>query len=97
MENGELWWWLIILGAGVLVLFVPQWLSRRKQAQRLAEFESGDRVVTIGGFIGTLTYINLEENVARLQLADNVEAEIVPGALSRRLRAGDSTETPEED
>ena len=85
MGNGQLWWWLIILVGGVLILFVPQWLSRRKQAQRLAGFEPGDRVITVGGFIGTLTHIDLEENVAQVRLAEGVEVEVVPGALSRKL------------
>jgi len=93
MGNGELWWWLVILAAGVLVLFVPQWLSRRKQAQRLAGFEVGERVITVGGFIGTVTYIDLEENVARLRLAEGIEVEVVPGALSRKLVSEETDET----
>ncbi len=87
MGNGELWWWLLILGAGVLFLFVPQWLSRRKQAQRLEGFEVGEQVITVGGFIGTLTHIDLEENMARLRLAEGIEVHVVPGALSRKLAA----------
>ncbi|MEA3309113.1 MAG: preprotein translocase subunit YajC [Chloroflexota bacterium] len=91
MGNGNTIWWLVILAGGALFLFLPQWLSRRKQARRLAAFEVGDQVITIGGFIGTLTAIDLEENVARLRLAAGVEVELVPGALSRKLVADGET------
>jgi preprotein translocase subunit YajC len=96
MGNGELWWWVVILAVGVLFLFMPQWLSRRKQAQRLASFEVGEQVITVGGFIGTLTHIDLENNVARLRLAEGVEVEVVPGALSRKLVAEDETNATSE-
>jgi preprotein translocase subunit YajC len=49
------------------------------------EFEVGDQVITIGGIIGTLTAIDLEENVAQLRIAEGVEVELVPGALGRKL------------
>jgi preprotein translocase subunit YajC len=78
------------------VLFVPQWLSRRKQAQRLAGFEVGEHVITVGGFIGTLTHIDLEENVARLRLAEGVEVEVVPGALSRKLASTEEADEADE-
>lgn len=90
--GGETLWWFLILALAVLALFVPQWLARRRQAKRVAEFESGDQVITIGGFIGKLTHIDLEENVARLELAEGVEVEVVPGAISRKLIPEDKTE-----
>ncbi len=78
-------WWIIIPILALVFLMLPQWLARRRQAQRVAAFEPGEKVITIGGFIGVLTYIDLEENVARLRLAENVEVEVVPGAISRKL------------
>ncbi|MFP4343190.1 MAG: preprotein translocase subunit YajC [Anaerolineales bacterium] len=77
--------WIVLLGLGVLFLFLPQWLARRRQSQKVMTFESGDHVITVGGFVGTLTYINPDENVARLLLTEGVEVEIVPGALARKL------------
>jgi preprotein translocase YajC subunit len=99
MTNGNDWLlWLIILGAGLLFLFVPQWLARRRQAQRVAEFAPGDLVITIGGFLGVLKEIDLEENVAILKLAEDLEVEILPGALSRKLvpEIPEGPEGPEE-
>ncbi|MBN1260915.1 MAG: preprotein translocase subunit YajC [Anaerolineae bacterium] len=92
MQSGELLWWAIIIGAFLLFIVGPQWLSRRKQAQKMAAYKPGDRIITIGGFIGTLTYIDRDENVARVRLGEGVEVEIVPGAISRTLVAAEAPE-----
>ncbi len=84
MQGSEASWLLLILMAAAF-LFLPQWMARRRQKKKLEMFEVGDRVITIGGFIGTLTMLDREANVARLELAEGVEVEIVPGALGRKL------------
>ena len=65
----------------VVFFYVPQWMARRRQRQRHQELAVGDRVLTVGGFLGTLTYYDPEEDVARIRLADGVEVEILPGAI----------------
>ncbi len=84
MQTSESAWLLLILMA-LAFLVLPQWMARRRQQKKLTQFAVGDRVITIGGFIGTLTALDVEENVARLRLAEGVEVEIVPGALGRKL------------
>ncbi len=81
--------WLFLILLALAFLFLPQWFARRRRKQRIAQFAVGDRVITIGGFIGTLTALDLEANVARLRLADGVEVEIVPGALGQKLGDGE--------
>jgi len=83
MENGMDWlfWAILIIGA-LAFLYVPQFLARRRQKKREEDLAVGDRVMTIGGLIGTLTHIDFEENIARVKLADGVEIHIVPGAIS---------------
>jgi preprotein translocase subunit YajC len=51
----------------------------------------GDRILTIGGFIGTLTYIDFEDNIARVKLADGVEVQMVPRAISGKRQNGASS------
>ncbi len=77
--------WILILGLSVIFLFLPQWQMRRRQQKKMAEIAVGDRIVTIGGFIGTLTALDFEQDRARLKLADGVEVEIVTGAIGRKL------------
>ncbi len=93
MQSSEISW-LFLIVMTVAFIFLPQWLARRRQKKKLEVFEVGDRVITIGGFIGTLTMLDREENIARLKLADGVEVEIVPGALGRKLIPVERMEEP---
>jgi preprotein translocase subunit YajC len=83
MENGMDWlfWAVLIIGA-LAFLYVPQFLARRRQKKREEELAVGDDVMTIGGLMGRLTYLDFDDNVARIELADGVEVRIVPGAIS---------------
>lgn len=83
MENGMDWlfWAILIIGA-LAFLYVPQFLAKRRQKKREEELAVGDQVMTIGGLIGRLTYIDFDENVARIKLGEGVEIRIVPGAIS---------------
>lgn len=77
--------WLMIIGLSVVFLFLPQWQARRRQQKKMSELAVGDRIVTIGGFVGTLTALDWERDRAKLKLADGVEVEIVTGAIGRKL------------
>ena len=91
MENGMDWlfWAVLIIGA-LAFLYVPQFLAKRRQKKRKEDLSVGDRVMTIGGFIGTLTYLDFEDNVASIELAEGVEVQIVPGAISGKRQRGSS-------
>lgn len=77
--------WVLMIGALGAFMFLPQWQARRRQEKKLASLAVGDRVLTIGGFKGRLTYFSTEENKALLELAEGVVVEILPGAISRKL------------
>jgi preprotein translocase YajC subunit len=80
-SSGLLFWGALIVVMLVLTL-APRWMSRRRMNQRKEELRVGDRVLTIGGLIGELTHIDFEDNIARLKLAEGVEIQIMPGAIS---------------
>ncbi|MFN2108913.1 MAG: preprotein translocase subunit YajC [Anaerolineae bacterium] len=73
--------WIVMLGLIIVFLYVPQWMARRRRQQREQELAVGDRVITIGGFIGTLTRYDREANVARIRLAEGLEVDILPSAI----------------
>lgn len=87
---------LILLVGLMAMMIVPQLLNRRKQKKREAELQPGDKIMTIGGFIGELVYINFEENLARVKLADGVVVELITGAISGKRQESEPAEETEE-
>ncbi|MGC9347792.1 MAG: preprotein translocase subunit YajC [Anaerolineae bacterium] len=86
--------WIIAIAALVVFLILPQWLARRRQRKREEELQVGDDVMTIGGLIGTLTHLDFEHNIARLEIAEGVEVRLLPGAISgKRVEATAQGET----
>ncbi len=83
MGQGTDWtFWIIMMALITVFLYVPRWMAQRRRQQQEKELAVGDRVITIGGFVGTLTRYDPEANVARIRLAEGVEVDILPGAIS---------------
>jgi preprotein translocase YajC subunit len=74
--------WIVMMALIVVFLYVPQWMARRRRQQQEKKLAVGDRVITIGGFVGTLTRYDREANIARIRLTEGVEVDILPGAIS---------------
>ena len=81
-QAGDWTYWIIVIVALAAFLVLPQYMARRRQKRREQDLRVGDTVMTIGGFIGQLKALDLEANVARIELAEGVEVRIVPGAIS---------------
>ncbi|MDF1515387.1 MAG: preprotein translocase subunit YajC [Anaerolineae bacterium] len=83
METGGGWFfWVILIVASLAFMFIPQYLARNRRKKQERDLEVGDRIMTIGGFIGDLVYINHKTNLARIKLADGVVVDMIPGAIS---------------
>ena len=67
--TSDWWFWLVLIVAMVAFLALPQWMARRRQKQREQELKVGDSVLTIGGLIGEITYLDFQSNIARIKLA----------------------------
>jgi preprotein translocase subunit YajC len=63
-----------LLAIGVIfyfVLFRPQQRERKKMDQMLKALKKNDRVVTIGGVIGTIVNIEPDSKIVTLKVDDN--------------------------
>jgi len=85
------WIWLVFIAVMALFMYVPRWMAQRQRRQQEAALAVGDQVLTIGGLLGTLTYIDSEKNLARLRIAEGVEVEILIGAISGKRASQNET------
>lgn len=68
-----------------IVVIVPQNRARKNQEQVVSDLKIGEEIVTVGGLIGKLTYLNRDEDLARIEVAKGVEVRIIPAAISHPL------------
>ena len=85
----------------ILVILVVMWFllirpQRRRQveSQRLLDsLEVGQEIVTAGGLYGTIT--SLDEDEARVEIADGIEVRVAKRAIAGVLSEEDPDELPE--
>ena len=68
-----------------IVVVLPQNRARKVQEEVVSDLKVGDQIVTVGGLIGKLTYLNTAEDLARIEIANGVEVRIIPAAISHPL------------
>ncbi len=83
--SGDMTIWILLLGGSMLFLFLPQWLARRKESKKLSTLEAGQRVLTIGGFVGQLLKVDHAHNMARVRLGEGIEVDMLLNAIARPL------------
>ncbi len=64
------------------LVIVPQRKRQKQTEEMLNNLKNGDRVVTTGGLLGTVSGINAKENTIQLQIAPSVKVEIVRSAVT---------------
>ncbi|MGH9406081.1 MAG: preprotein translocase subunit YajC [Terriglobia bacterium] len=76
---------ILILGPLVLIWYLlvirPQGTQRRKTQAMLANLKTGDRVITTGGLLGTVTGFG-NNNTVQLQISGQVKVDVVRSAIS---------------
>ena len=78
--------YLLILVAAFFVLIVlPQRRQRSAHRALVQSLEVGNEVMTTSGILGTI--VELDDTVARLEIAPGVIIRIARGAISQRVAA----------
>ena len=90
---------LALLAVMYVLLIRPQQQRVRRQRDLVRTLDVGDRIVTIGGLIGTI--VSLDDETAEIEAADGVVLTFMRPAISRKIDAdfgaGDTTEDDELD
>ena len=89
---------IMVVGIALLMVLmvVPQWQARRRQKKQMESIQPGSEILTIGGIIGRVTYIDRDENRARIEVSPGVEIEFLANAISRPLPPPEPAEEADE-
>lgn len=68
-----------------VIVILPQNRARKNQEQVVADLNIGEQIVTVGGVIGKLTYLDREKDLAKIEIAPGIEIRIIPAAISHPL------------
>ena len=71
---------LLIIGVFYMLLIRPQQKRQRELQQTIAELKAGDRIVTTGGVIGTIT--SVKDTSFLIRSADKSILEIARSAIA---------------
>lgn len=88
--GAAIWIGLILM----LVVFYGVMLSggrkeKKKRAEMLAAIKKNDRVMTIGGLLGTVVTVNETEVTLKVDESANVKITVIRGAIQRVLTEGE--------
>jgi preprotein translocase subunit YajC len=72
--------WLLIVGVFYVLIIMPQRRRQRELQETIANLKAGDRVVTTGGIIGTITAVR--ETSLLLRSADKSIIEVARSAVA---------------
>ncbi len=72
-----------------LMIFRPQAKKQKEHQRMIAETQTGDRVLTIGGIYGTVKGFKKDNQVVVLEIADNCRIEIVRSSIAQNFSAED--------
>ncbi len=72
------------------LMFRPQAKKQKEMRKMLEALQKGDRVITIGGILGTVAGLKEKENIVILKIADNVKVEVSKTAIARKLAEGEA-------
>jgi preprotein translocase subunit YajC len=87
-----------MIGGIVLVLvlmILPQWQARRRRQKQMQAMDVGTEILTVGGIIGKITYLNRDENRARIEIAPGVEMQVVVSAINQPIVQPETEDQPE--
>jgi preprotein translocase subunit YajC len=88
---------LLLAGTFLLmwVLFIlPQQRRIRAHRELVGSLEVGDDVMTTAGMYGTITAIEVDDDVVHLEIAPGTVVRLARGAVAQRLGIEEEPETP---
>ncbi len=76
---------LLIIFVMYFLLLRPQAKRQKQQQEMIKNLQKGDKVLTSGGLVGTITGIKEKEGLLILKIADNVKVELARQSVTQLL------------
>ncbi len=70
-----------------LLIFRPQSRKQKQHRMMLANVQSGDRVLTIGGIYGTVKGLKKDDKVVILEISKDCKIELLKSSIAQNLTA----------
>ncbi len=83
---------IVPLGAILYMTIVPQRKARQRQADMLRKISIGDEVLTTGGIVGVITFV--EDDLYHLEVDNDVVIRIAKTAVARSMSEPDPAAQP---
>ncbi|MCX8082127.1 MAG: preprotein translocase subunit YajC [bacterium] len=81
---GALFPLILIFFVFYFLLILPQQKKQKAHKKMLDELKEGDRVITIGGAIGTVSKI--KDNIITIEFKDGVKIDFIKNAISQVIK-----------
>ena len=78
---------LMIFVVFYFLILRPQQKKFKQHQAMIAGVKRGDKVVTAGGIVGKVAKVNAESGVVAIEIADNVEVEVIASTISNVVSA----------
>ncbi len=85
---GSLIMLLILFAIFYFLLIMPQQKQAKKHREMIKSLKKGDRVITAGGVVGTVT--GIADDTITLQIADGVKIKVVKSYIANKFSSGES-------
>ncbi len=84
--GGTYWIFFLLIIAMMVWMFTQQSRQQKQRKQMQSSISAGDRVVTVGGIIGTVKEVT--ERGFMLEVAEGVTISVVKSAIGSRVQEG---------
>ncbi|TLM77884.1 MAG: preprotein translocase subunit YajC [Actinobacteria bacterium] len=74
---------VVMVAAFYLIIIRPQQMRQKQHTEMVRSLAAGDRVITAGGLLGTVTEVGEDEVL--LEIAPGVEVRVVKDAVNRKV------------